>query len=172
MNGVRVGRVSLLLARQSALLKLLVPSLSNPSPWNMQFEVLQHVCALNRRVAQYVVPNPSLDSQDAVKERVAKAILYVARILQIILSEYKAAHPAESRDKLEHKGIAEYTAAHPDYMASIASLVSAIHDTTSEASVGVPDDLLGYCERAWWRQLLEYYDARGHLAIPLSPISK
>ncbi|KAJ2915390.1 hypothetical protein MD484_g5029, partial [Candolleomyces efflorescens] len=172
MKTVTVGRVSLLLARQSALLKLLAPSLSTTSPWNMHPNVLQHVCLLNRRVAQYVVPNPLLGSQDPVKERVAKAILYVARILQLLLSEYKAVHPADPADKLAHKAIAEYTIAHPGYMVSIASLVSAIHETTSEASVGIPDDLLGYCERAWWRQLLDYYDARGRIAIPLTPISK
>ncbi|KAJ2926539.1 hypothetical protein H1R20_g10548, partial [Candolleomyces eurysporus] len=178
MQNVPVQRVAFLLSQQSidltwsavllnpyllrltwnpVLLKLLVPSLSKTSPWNMNSDVLQHVCALNQRLAQNVVPNSSLVSSDVVREWIAKAIVYVTRIFDVISPQYTEADEVE----LAKERIEEYKTTHPDYMNSIASLVDAIRLTTSKASVGAPNDLLGTVEQNGWERLLQLYANHG-----------
>ncbi|RXW20220.1 hypothetical protein EST38_g5634 [Candolleomyces aberdarensis] len=111
----------------------------------------------NVRVQRYVVPNSSLVSSDVVRERVAKAIVYVVRIFDVISPQYTEADQAE----LAKERIEEYKTTHPDYMDSIASLVDTIRLTTSKASVGVPNDLLGTAEQNGWEQLLQLYANHG-----------
>ncbi|KAJ2926538.1 hypothetical protein H1R20_g10549, partial [Candolleomyces eurysporus] len=135
MKNLCVQRVSFLLSltRGAVLLKLLVPNLSKTSPWSMDSDVLQHV---------YVVG-----------ERIAKGIVYVARIFEIISPQYTEADQAE----LANERIEEYKTTFPEYMESIASLVDAIHLTTSEGSVEVPSDILETSDQDGWKRLLQLY---------------
>ncbi|KAJ2926528.1 hypothetical protein H1R20_g10557, partial [Candolleomyces eurysporus] len=150
MNNVRVQRVSFLLTENTAALKLLLPTLSNVSPWRMDSSVLPHVCALNRRVAEYVSQNSSTVAKDP--EWIAKAIVYVTRILDVMSFEYRVAYPRKLSNNSD--GIEEYDKVHGVYMTSFNSLV----DTISEAvvQVGFPHELLGFSEWKRWQQLSQH----------------
>ncbi|KAJ2926543.1 hypothetical protein H1R20_g10556, partial [Candolleomyces eurysporus] len=174
MNNVRVQRVSFLLTEGTVVLKLLVPTLSDVSPWCMDSTVLPYVSALNRRVAEYVYQksstvtpapvkgperiaeaisqNSSTATPEVVKdpqERIAKAIVYVTRIFDAMSLEYKATHPDTLSNDLN--GIAEYDNVHRVYTTSFNSLVDTIHQALVE--VEFPDELLGFSERKRWKQL-------------------
>ncbi|RXW20218.1 hypothetical protein EST38_g5636 [Candolleomyces aberdarensis] len=141
MKKFRVQRVSFVLGpvqtlsttQDAILLKLLIPDISKTSPWSMNPDVMQHVYVMG--------------------ERIAKAIVYVARIFEVISPKYTEAEQA----KLANERIEEYKTAYPEYMDSIASLVDAIRLTTSDGSVGVPNDLLGTSDRDGWKRLLQFY---------------
>ncbi|RXW12762.1 hypothetical protein EST38_g13092 [Candolleomyces aberdarensis] len=154
MSNVRVQRVSFLLTENTVALKLLVPTLSKVSPWRMDSSVLPHVCALNRRVAEYVSQNSSAVTSDALKdsEWIAKAIVYVTRILDVMFSEYRAAYPGKLSNNLN--GIEEYDNVHGVYMTSFNSLVDSINEAVAE--VGFPHELVGIAERSRWQQLSQH----------------
>ncbi|KAJ2915388.1 hypothetical protein MD484_g5025, partial [Candolleomyces efflorescens] len=153
-----IHRVSFLLSQhpvppthQEVFLKFLVPG-SKGSPWNMDHDVLQHVCALNRRVAQLLTQG----SDKVVTEHVAKAIVYVTQIFNTIStnsSEPDIAYCVEI-----------YKTTHPEYMNSIIFLVQSV--VSSGVPVDVLDDLLETSEKEGWRRVLMIHRNYGSRLSP------
>jgi hypothetical protein len=106
-------------------------------------------------MAQYVLPTSPHVSSDTPRERIAKAIVYVARIFDVISPKYGKAKQAV----LASERIKFYEETHPRYMNSIAYLVENIK--ASEASVGALDDLIATSDQDGWKEFLKSYGDRG-----------
>jgi hypothetical protein len=145
--------------------KLLVPSFSTSDEclWHMNADILQHVCALNKRVEQYVAPSSpraSLDPASAsVDRRIGKAVDYVARVLEVIF--------LQSQNELTKEEIEAYKTMHPAYMSSITSLVDTL--LRHKASVGVSDKS---SELDSWKELSRYCEVQGAGPFEESPSTK
>jgi hypothetical protein len=105
-------------------------------------------------VAQYVTLSSSLVSDDVLRERVAKAIVYVTQIFDIISPRHKEASQADLAYNTER-----YRTTHPQYMNSITSLVHRI--MTSKIPVEALDDLLETSEQDGWKAVVKTYRNQG-----------
>jgi hypothetical protein len=113
----------------------------------MEPEILERAVILNRRLEDFIsIDDPTLTASEAnaLREKLAKAIIYAARVFDTIVS---GRHSPMSWDtfilKLEN----------PDYIESFVSLVRAIHSQTLLPTVGMPDTLLIEKDRRSWTML-------------------
>jgi hypothetical protein len=184
MKTVPVQKLSFLLSEGEITLDLLVPPmLENSRPLSMNSRrdhILQRALALNNRVAEFISHERD-EEEESVKQRLAKAIVFVTRVYKAIISRrgtedaghsIQRAELAQRDDLTEQHTLEEMKWVHREYMLSFIALVESIHRRMSQLSLrataasqkeanvsdrsqpGTVGDLVGFKERERWRVLV------------------